>query len=121
MKTATSIAALAIVTAFGAFGTQAIVRAQDPSLRWVKAAPFPEPEEELYGVSVNGKMYVIGGAVVRPGERIRFTIGHSTDLTQLAGKRGRARRSARQHFRAASSSSHADLSRNAVALAPSST
>ena len=27
----------------------------------MKAAPFPEPEEELYGVAVNGKMYVIGG------------------------------------------------------------
>ena len=25
-------------------------------LRWVKLAPFPEPEEELYGVAVNGKM-----------------------------------------------------------------
>jgi N-acetylneuraminic acid mutarotase len=31
------------------------------NLRWVKAAPFPEPEEELYAVTVNGKMYVIGG------------------------------------------------------------
>ena len=26
-----------------------------------KAAPFPEPEEELYGVEAGGKMYVIGG------------------------------------------------------------
>jgi hypothetical protein len=31
------------------------------ALRWVKAAPFPKPEEELYAVTVNGKMYVIGG------------------------------------------------------------
>ena len=30
-------------------------------LRWVKLAPFPEPEEELYGIAVNGKMYVLGG------------------------------------------------------------
>ena len=30
-------------------------------LRWVKMAPFPEAEEELYGVGVNGKMYVMGG------------------------------------------------------------
>ena len=29
--------------------------------RWTKAAPFPEPDEELYGVSANGKMYVMGG------------------------------------------------------------
>ena len=28
---------------------------------WEKAAPFPEPEEELYGVAANGKMYVMGG------------------------------------------------------------
>jgi N-acetylneuraminic acid mutarotase len=42
----------------------AALLAQAPStggLRWVKAAPFPEPEEELYAVTVNGKMYVIGG------------------------------------------------------------
>ena len=24
-------------------------------LRWTKAAPFPEPDEELYGVTANGK------------------------------------------------------------------
>jgi len=30
-------------------------------LRWSKAAPFPEPDEELYGVSANGKMFVLGG------------------------------------------------------------
>ena len=29
--------------------------------KWSKAAPFPEPEEELYGVAANGKMYVLGG------------------------------------------------------------
>jgi N-acetylneuraminic acid mutarotase len=28
---------------------------------WEKAAPFPEPEEELYGAAANGKMYVEGG------------------------------------------------------------
>ena len=40
------------------------VRAQNPparGLRWSKAAPFPEPEEELYGTVVNGKLYVVGG------------------------------------------------------------
>jgi N-acetylneuraminic acid mutarotase len=35
--------------------------AQMPINPWKKAAPFPEPDEELYGVAVNGKMYVIGG------------------------------------------------------------
>jgi peroxiredoxin/N-acetylneuraminic acid mutarotase len=35
--------------------------AQAPTSPWKKAAPFPEPDEELYGVACNGKMYVIGG------------------------------------------------------------
>ena len=35
--------------------------AQMPQSPWKTAAPFPEPDEELYGVAVNGKMYVIGG------------------------------------------------------------
>jgi hypothetical protein len=35
----------------------ALVHAQNPMLlRWDKAAPFPEPEEELYGVQAGGKM-----------------------------------------------------------------
>src|SRR5262245_13371614 len=29
--------------------------------RWTKLAPFPEPDEELYGISAGGKLYVIGG------------------------------------------------------------
>ena len=40
------------------------VGAQNPparGMRWTKAAPFPQPEEELYGTVVNGKFYVIGG------------------------------------------------------------
>jgi N-acetylneuraminic acid mutarotase len=35
--------------------------AQMPTSPWKKAAPFPEADEELYGVTVNGKLYVIGG------------------------------------------------------------
>jgi N-acetylneuraminic acid mutarotase len=35
--------------------------AQMPINPWKKAAPFPEPDEELYGVALNSKMYVIGG------------------------------------------------------------
>ncbi len=29
--------------------------------KWSKAAPFPEPSEEVYGISVGGKLYVFGG------------------------------------------------------------
>ena len=46
------------------FGTSAHLYGQFPGVppaRWSKAAPFPEPEEELYGVAANGKMYVMGG------------------------------------------------------------
>ncbi len=35
--------------------------AQMPINPWKKAAPFPYPDEELYGTALNGKMYVIGG------------------------------------------------------------
>src|ERR1700751_121353 len=45
-----------------AIGHEAI--AQNPpahGMRWTRAAPFPEPEEELYGTVINGKFYVVGG------------------------------------------------------------
>ena len=32
-----------------------------PTSPWKKGAPFPVPDEELYGVAANGKLYVIGG------------------------------------------------------------
>ena len=41
------------------FATAAL--AQMPTSPWKKGAPFPEPDEELYGIPVNGKLYVIGG------------------------------------------------------------
>src|SRR5213078_3745665 len=52
------IAAVAVIAA--AVGT-ARLAAQVTGQRWTKAAPFPEPEEELYALTVNNKMYVIGG------------------------------------------------------------
>src|SRR5258705_12320101 len=45
------------------------VIAQNPparGMRWSKAAPFPEPEEELYASATNGKLYVIGGFGFKP-------------------------------------------------------
>src|SRR6185436_5903 len=47
---------IAILMAFATTGL-----AQMPPSPWKKAAPFPEPDEELYGVAVGGKLYVIGG------------------------------------------------------------
>jgi N-acetylneuraminic acid mutarotase len=52
-------AVLALMIASVAFMTTA--HAQMPASPWKKGAPFPEPDEELYGVAVNGKLYVIGG------------------------------------------------------------
>ena len=51
--------AILAVIATLALATAAL--AQMPTSPWKKAAPFPEPDEELYGAAVNGKLYVIGG------------------------------------------------------------
>ena len=52
-------AVLALMIASVAFITTA--HAQMPASPWKKGAPFPVPDEELYGVAANGKLYVIGG------------------------------------------------------------
>ena len=52
-------AVLAVMMACVLFVTTAL--AQMPTSPWKKGAPFPEADEELYGVPVNGKLYVFGG------------------------------------------------------------
>ncbi len=52
-------AILAVIASLVVFTTAGL--AQMPGSPWKKAAPFPEPDEELFGVAVNGKLYVIGG------------------------------------------------------------
>ena len=52
-------AMLAMLMAAVVFATTAL--AQMPTSPWKKGAPFPEPDEELYGVTTNGKLYVFGG------------------------------------------------------------
>src|SRR5512132_157960 len=42
-------------------GSMHMATAQSRVPQWTKAAPFPVPEEELYGSVVNGKFYVLGG------------------------------------------------------------
>src|SRR5512132_646074 len=59
MKVLQRRTAIASVMASLVFATTAL--AQMPASPWKKGAPFPEPDEELYGVAVNGKLYVIGG------------------------------------------------------------
>ena len=58
-KVLQKLTAMLVVIASLVFATAAL--AQMPTSPWKKAAPFPEPDEELYGVALNGKMYVIGG------------------------------------------------------------
>jgi N-acetylneuraminic acid mutarotase len=50
-----------VAMALGLAAWRARAQAQQGQGRWTKAAVFPEPEEELYGVAANGKMYVLGG------------------------------------------------------------
>ena len=52
-------AMLAVMMASLVFVTTAL--AQMPTSPWKKGAPFPEADEELYGVTTNGKLYVFGG------------------------------------------------------------
>ena len=59
MKVLQRRTAMLAVIASLVFATAAL--AQMPTSPWKKGAPFPEPDEELYGVALNGKMYVIGG------------------------------------------------------------
>src|ERR1700686_2736927 len=59
MKVLQQRTAIAAVMASLVVATAAM--AQMPTSPWKKGAPFPEPDEELYGVAANGKMYVIGG------------------------------------------------------------
>src|SRR5207253_11117226 len=60
--------------------------AQMPTSPWKKAAPFPEPDEELYGAAVNGKMYVIGGWDDGKAAGINYEYDPATDKwTQKKG------------------------------------
>src|SRR6187549_1232181 len=54
--------------------------AQMPQSPWKKAAPFPEPDEELYGVTVNGKLYVIGGWGDGKARGVNYEYDPATDV-----------------------------------------
>jgi hypothetical protein len=59
---------------------------QIPTSPWRKAAPFPEPDEELYGVALNGKMYVMGGWDEGKAAGINYEYDPATDKwTQKKG------------------------------------
>ena len=53
------IAMVAVIAATVVFATNGA--AQMPGSPWKKGAPFPEPDEEYYGVAAGGKLYVMSG------------------------------------------------------------
>jgi peroxiredoxin/N-acetylneuraminic acid mutarotase len=70
-------AVLVIAAANLIFATAGV--AQMPPSPWKKAAPFPEPDEELYGVAVEGKLYVIGGWGEGKARGINYEYDPATD------------------------------------------
>jgi N-acetylneuraminic acid mutarotase len=67
---------LAALVSLG-FATSAL--AQMPTSPWKKAAPFPKPDEEYYGVAVKGKMYVIGGWAEGKAAGLNYEYDPATD------------------------------------------
>lgn len=57
--TASFVLVIAVLVCVSAIARPAAAQGGQP--RWTKAAPFPHPEEELYGTVANGKWYVLGG------------------------------------------------------------
>jgi len=77
------VAMLALIVSL-VFATAAT--AQMPINPWKKAAPFPEPDEELYGAALNGKMYVMGGWDEGKAAGINYEYDSATDKwTQKKG------------------------------------
>jgi N-acetylneuraminic acid mutarotase len=70
-------AMLAVMMACLVFVTTA--HAQMPTSPWKKGAPFPEADEELYGVAANGKMYVIGGWGEGKARGVNYEYDPATD------------------------------------------
>ena len=54
--------------------------AQMPTSPYKKGAPFPEPDEELYGVPANGKLYVIGGWGDGKARGVNYEYDPATDV-----------------------------------------
>ena len=46
---------------FAALGMALVLSSGAHAQRWTRLAPFPEPSEELYGMTAGGRLYVMGG------------------------------------------------------------
>ena len=53
--------------------------AAQPAGSWSKAAPFPEPSEELYSIVCNGRIYVFGGYANRAPKGLVFEYDPAAD------------------------------------------
>ncbi len=82
-------AMLAGMVASLAFVTSAL--AQMPTSPWKKGAPFPEADEELYGVPSNGKLYVFGGFGGGKARGIAYEYDPATDKMDEEERRCRGR------------------------------
>jgi len=51
------------LAALAAILVSALPAAAQLSGKWETIAPFPEPHEEMFGATANGKMYVFGGFI----------------------------------------------------------
>jgi N-acetylneuraminic acid mutarotase len=71
-------AAMVALMASAVFATTLL--AQMPTSPYKKGAPFPEPDEELYGVPANGKMYVIGGWGDGKARGVNYEYDPATDV-----------------------------------------
>jgi N-acetylneuraminic acid mutarotase len=70
----------AIVAVIASLVVATSALAQMPTSPYKKAAPFPEPDEELYGVTVNGKLYVIGGWGDGKARGVNYEYDPATDV-----------------------------------------
>jgi N-acetylneuraminic acid mutarotase len=69
----------AIVAVIASLVVATSALAQMPTSPYKKGAPFPEPDEELYGVAVNGKLYVIGGWGEGKARGVNYEYDPATD------------------------------------------
>ncbi len=70
----------AIVAVIASLVVATSALAQMPTSPYKKGAPFPEPDEELYGVTVNGKLYVIGGWGDGKARGVNYEYDPATDV-----------------------------------------
>src|SRR6202051_123367 len=69
----------AVAAAMASLIFAAAALAQMPTSPWKKGAPFPQPDEELYGVALNGKMYVIAACDHDKAGGVNYEYNPATD------------------------------------------